>query len=1269
MDVEIFRLNKQTSKGKLVEFLNESSSQEIAALVKEKLDDYNCSNDVDTVLLLRSILIGSPIEGGYIERRFMVVKSVIAWLSNEEREKLEKSKQASSVVNLILPEIDLLPRNMLKEAAMDITGIMNENKPVQLRILDLFSKIWNVLSATDQLNDLSDIFQSLLEAEWNHQLIVGISSALNEMELTSPQLEIIVKHMTRKLTEMEMEGVPPFIYQLLLLSRKGHKRLVLNGILDYFNSTSADDASRMEGTVMLHITFAIKQDKDLGDELVKLIKNNKSSQLELFNIACLLSAARIHRLQDTIFDLFKSSIVSIYKDKEKSDRSLWISKYSPLDAEMYRQVLLDVVEKSASGWDQVVQSLTQLSLILMDSSTNNFGHAVTTTSRSYGVKGDGPHEQVANLGVDILLRLFKYHDVVRGEILEQITSRIVSRSDNAKDFLRLLENIIREYPDAVENYLTNIKDTLDFLSFLPLATAQHLLAAIQPIAKTNEHFRDGLILVLRKSLFAKDTDGRQMAVGGFLNILNDQLTEIASGENDGQATAASEGVAFEILGLLRRCFSQQCEIRTSAYQGLGSLSQQYPSFAGDIFELLYAQFVKNFERDPSSTNPIKLEVCVENATNGGYPKILEPIHILLANTLKAMNAIHVKSLPSVTRDTLSLFKANMKSFVLRLSRATLEDFELLNASSDMATHIGLRNTQYASLLVAMEYEYTDKGLTKKSSEMIGILYKKRKALMGLLTGSTNDKGKKNSGFQVRSCVSLDFISTLLLNMFSKEEKDTPAHDLRKDIDMVQFIVTSTCDSLRSSIDDEYSQEDDRHFKLCVDICQTYMHILTKEDSDSTYANQNSTKKAPSVLVSIAASILSIFEIVNNVWPKKFVEFLNEVLDTSVETNQPHNPIKKSRNRVIVEVVLELKEVVTRYLSGRTPIYKEVSGIMHITSFLIDRLDKKNEDYTARSLHVVKWLNNLARERPIEDSVLAKDIMSLLIRSCASVGELDHVQSICEDIHLFTGDLEMGVANDSQIEPDITYQIINLKTFSTITTQIFEFLDSSLDDLTWCTGRLKLCAAGPDEDKIRKFEKEYCKRLISLMIILSELVKAVLTDVHAESLFKTLVKAYRTLHTFVKYKIVYPQDISPDFINVISKAGTEITERMYKFLTVYGQSQQQENVSVKKKGKKKEVNLKQRAKIQRESRMIPNLIFAVEQFERHLIQLSRKSRVDFMQYMKRSTSRDFKIQMSLINQESSEEEEEDEKAKTEAVSNDSETEENEGPSTKRARRDS
>lgn len=77
-------------------------------------------------------------------------------------------------------------------------------------------------------------------------------------------------------------------------------------------------------------------------------------------------------------------------------------------------------------------------------------------TRSSGTKGDGPMERVANLGVDILLRLFKYHDVVRSEILEQVTSRIVSRSTSVMDFLKLLACIIREYPESVENYMSNV---------------------------------------------------------------------------------------------------------------------------------------------------------------------------------------------------------------------------------------------------------------------------------------------------------------------------------------------------------------------------------------------------------------------------------------------------------------------------------------------------------------------------------------------------------------------------------------------------------------------------------------------------------------------------------------------------------------------------------------------------------------------------------------------------------------------------------------------
>lgn len=57
-------------------------------------------------------------------------------------------------------------------------------------------------------------------------------------------------------------------------------------------------------------------------------------------------------------------------------------------------------------------------------------------------------------------------------------------------------------------------------------------------------------------------------------------------------------------------------------------------------------------------------------------------------------------------------------------------------------------------------------------------------------------------------------------------------------------------------------------------------------------------------------------------------------------------------------------------------------------------------------------------------------------------------------------------------------------------------------------------------------------------------------------------------------------------------------------------------------------------------MIPNLIFVVEQFERHLIQLSRKSKVDLMQNMKRSTSRDFRINMQYLTKQENSDEDDD-----------------------------
>lgn len=101
--------------------------------------------------------------------------------------------------------------------------------------------------------------------------------------------------------------------------------------------------------------------------------------------------------------------------------------------------------------------------------------------------------------------------------------------------------------------------------------------------------------------------------------------------------------------------------------------------------------------------------------------------------------------------------------------------------------------------VSMEYAYLENGITDESSRLLLTLFKKRRTLMSNLKEmSTNEKGRKNVTGAEQSCVSLSFASGILKSVFppTKTEQTDAIRDLRADIDFAQFIVTSTCDSIK-----------------------------------------------------------------------------------------------------------------------------------------------------------------------------------------------------------------------------------------------------------------------------------------------------------------------------------------------------------------------------------------------------------------------------------------------------------------------------------------
>lgn len=92
-----------------------------------------------------------------------------------------------------------------------------------------------------------------------------------------------------------------------------------------------------------------------------------------------------------------------------------------------------------------------------------------------------------------------------------------------------------------------------------------------------------------------------------------------------------------------------------------------------------------------------------------------------------------------------------------------------------------------------------------------------------------------------------------------------------------------------------------------------------------------------------------------------------------------------------------------------------------------------------------------------------------------------------------------------------------------------------------------------------------------------------------------------------------------------------------------------------------------AKILRETKPIPNLIFAIEKYEEFLIKLSKKSKVNLMQYIKLSTSRDFRINAATLDEALQEKGSEDEENEPDNMQSGTEQKESQEPKRKRRKK--
>ncbi|KAJ2963285.1 hypothetical protein NQZ79_g1636 [Umbelopsis isabellina] len=1250
MDSHILKLAKKPDHSELEQYLQQQGPDKIASLLGDILkagQKYGSNNDTDPILVFRAVFIGSPIRPGdeqALERRLVAFMVALSWLINQVPDKSAPAdEKVSSLANFLLPEIDSLPVDALRDVNSYIVEVIRKGDRLQSKIFDLIPKLLATAITHDtieveidgKLQPLSGneyveyIIDKIISCKWHPSYSVGMASAFNEMDCTGLQLQRITDKLLsthlpflyRQLNVLELNELPPLAYQLFLLSRKGEKQGIIAGICHHFqdaeekmvtapgkstNSHAAVDFNRVEGTIIVHMCFAIKQDQELGSEFLKYIKKHKSRALNSFTLACMLSMARIHRFEDTVLELLKSTIVSVYKDAEKLEQYPWLKEAESLG--LYKVSIKDmmnvVITKASSGWDQVTQSLVQLGVLLIDTSVSS-----SPFKKPSGKSGTNlsPTEETCKLAIEILQKTFKLHDIVRQEIMTHILSRVVTRASSVMYFLDLLGLLVKECPQILmeADNMSKIRETLDYLSFLPLNSAKQLLETLHPIIQRDNRLKEALMLILRKGIFAKAAEGRQIAVHGLLLIIN------SNGRQSGSSSPpASNATALEILGLLRRCFSQQPEIRQLVYQNLSDIAGEKSDLASDILGMLQTQFQKYYVTDQGTANPLLLDKCVEQSSTGGNVHIAEPIHSLVRSLITTMTIL--KRDRNISSSSLSSLTGQIRSLCFRLSKSEPEDYELDKSSNyDMISNVGMRNKCRAQLLLgcyeaAIDYLIHVYAENAENPEIILKIFNKLRILHGILKEkATNEKGRKFATALAESST-LTLGSMTMLSKLIFTGRQHSSNLLRSNAEFMKYILSITQYKL-SKLSASTETLNDTLYESLVSLANVYMEevIALVGDKDEQPAGENATKASQELSLSVECLVI-IPQLIHQFYPEKLKLFLVNLLQAA------------QASQLTVDVDMEIL----------------IKHFIMILQELIEDL------VTHPNLTESGWIESFCVDRAIEDPNVAKAALSLLIKFSEQQKHFENIQHISNDINAKAGEWEND--NDTQHLPT-HYMIINNGTFHVTTQLLFSFLEHEYDGIEWVMNRLRLSGELDMEGSTAQsqFERSVCERIKIYMAIQTKLAATDLREIVAENYLKSLTKCYKALLSLVRLKLGTPAYLSPDFCDVVTVGANRLTDNMYKFLTAYGQRCQEieeHNRNTRRKGKGTTVNSKEKAKIIRESKLIPNLIYVVEQYEGNLIKLSKKSKVNLTQNMKRSTARDFRIMVENLPDSSSSDEE-------------------------------
>lgn len=264
------------------------------------------------------------------------------------------------------------------------------------------------------------------------------------------------------------------------------------------------------------------------------------------------------------------------------------------------------------------------------------------------------------------------------------------------------------------------------------------------------------------------------------------------------------------------------------------------------------------------------------------------------------------------------------------------------------------------------------------------------------------------------------------------------------------------------------------------------------------------------------------------------------------------------------------------------------------------------------LQIFDWLKQMSKSNKTLDPAISVIILQLM--TMIEERDMDYGKTLDEmSLELCK---KQGTVDNAPPTTAEVYTIINENTISQTHTVFSNAIKNKLNNASWALGRLKAeqtiinTSAFVDDshrDRIKNKERCLCKQLSYTIGALEYIANvAISPGPNTDMTFKNLHQLYSIINALTKYFISKSTSQNPAFqavrfSQIVELAGKGLKTTFYNLITYMEENQ---NAGRKADGQAL------RNKVLKETKFIPKVVYEVEQFQKEILALSKKTGVNF-----------------------------------------------------------